>query len=89
MSQLLSAIETLAENDNIRHATIAIRVDSDAAVDELYADLGEPVKGRFERPYDDLTSDGNAYERKAVTSVLGVTIVVTGPFQLVKAKEAA
>ncbi len=84
MSQLLSAIETLAEHSCIRHATIAIRVEHPEDVDLLYADLGEPVKGRFERPHDDITSDGLAMERKAVTEVLGTRVVITGPFQLVR-----
>jgi hypothetical protein len=89
VSQLLSAIETLAEHACIRHATVAIRVEHRDDVDLIYADLGVPTKGRCEAPHDDYTSDGLALERKAVTEVQGVRVIITGPFQLATGRRAA
>jgi hypothetical protein len=82
VSHLLSAIETIGEEPEVKHGTLCIRLATSEAVDAFYARLGEPEKGRFEAPYDDYTLDGMAWERRAVTTVAGVTVVITGPINL-------
>lgn len=84
MSDLLSAIETIAEFRHVKHAVVNIRVDSDAAVDETYAEFGTLCYGRCEAPFDDIVLDGTAYERRAMTTILGVTVTIVGPFQLAR-----
>jgi hypothetical protein len=84
VSQLLSAIETIGESRGVKHAVVNIRVDTDRGVDDLYAELGTPDHGRCEAPFDDVVLDGTAYERRAMTTVLGVTVTIVGPFQLVR-----
>lgn len=82
---ILSAVDALAEHPNIKHGAVSLRLDSDQAVDELYAALGEPVKARpgdYERPYDDIS--GDLVERRASTTVQGVRVSLVGPARLMR-----
>lgn len=93
---ILDCIESLAEaaaDQGIPSVVIAIRVESDAEVDELYVSMGEPrgVGARFERPHNDFCGgeDIGMWQRKAVTSVRGAVVVVTGPYRIQGRTKAA
>ena len=85
----IDALEAIGDLPALRHATLAIRLDSDGAVDELYAALGPPVNESGVRiadkssppRWEELDGGGGRW-REAVTTVAGVRVIISGPMQV-------
>lgn len=88
---ILDALETIAES-GIRCGALCITLESDEAVDAVYAQLGVPVQSSrdaIQRPtYEDQDKHGG-YRRVARTSILGLSVILQGPLKLRRGKEAA
>lgn len=86
---LIDALECLAEHASVKHATLCIRLTTDAAVDELYRELGPTCDDAGKRiakescpPDWATTEEGHAYWREAVTTVAGVRVILSGPMRV-------
>ena len=87
MTSVLLALEQLAEScsdEGIGPVVVNIRVDTAAQVDALYAAMGEPVGGTYERPSTDEFG-----VRRAMTSVHGATVMIVQSFVAAQRARAA
>jgi hypothetical protein len=96
MSDLLDALELIGESADVKHATVCIRLATDAAVDQLYAAIGPTVDASGKRiakesvpPEWDQTEDGAARWRTATVTVAGVRVILNGPMDVTRGRRAA
>jgi len=82
---LTNAIEVIGERFGVRHATLALRVESDADVTAMYESLGHRVDDTGARkegevpPRWEWTTDKTARWLEAAVTVAGVRVIVSGP----------
>jgi hypothetical protein len=86
---LLDALTALSAATGVKHATVALRLATDAAVDSLYDDLaqvddkGRPAKGQSAPEWMRMT-EGDMRWREAAVTVAGVRVIISGPFEVVR-----
>lgn len=93
---ILDAIECLAEaaaDQGIPSLVIAILVETDAEVDQLYRELGVPKGiplGRIKPPFEDFagSEECGIWQRTAQTVVMGATVTISGPHRISRRRAA-